>query len=522
MSLFLNKITLLIGAAALLSVSTTMSQVYTSADFPHPSFGITEIESEELTEIKESTQFEKDLAETELVNLIEENSMAFWVSCPNCEGGFQGGLLRWKAEEANKVYCHYCGLTYPNEKYPENRVQEIHNGTGDIQKLSYYEDERDKQRYYFSAKVRNARFIRLLEVVYNFARIYAATGEIPYARRAALLLNRMAVVYPKLLPHAGLPNDGGPSRFTDLSLPHEYYSGKIWDWWYAEIPWQCAEAYDLIYSSGELEKLSKELGVDVKERIENDLLRKSVEFVLEFSSILSNAEINTMTSMVAVGRAIGEPSYVHEAIQRAKELLQWHFFRDGIWMEFSTYHFDVVEQYLSLMRSVRGYSDPSGYMDPIYGTHFNKFDPDQEFPQLKLAQSSIYAIFQPDGFMPSTGDTKYNDRNWFSPPGKEISPFSGSGMTGPGLNEFLPPLMNSISGILPGTDYAWLGMGSGTNQMQVGLNFCESAGHVHYDGLNLSIFAFGHQLLPDLGYTHTKMRWWSWGTMAHNTVLVMD
>jgi len=515
----IKKINIVVQLLSIIFASFTSGQTYSSEDFSHPSFSETNFSKEELVDLLKVTEDERNMPENELISLIEDKSMAFWVSCPNCEGGFQGGILSWNSDDPQKVSCNHCKMTYPNDVYPENKVQEIRDGTGNIQELAYYENPESKQRHYFRAKARNGQFIHLLGVMYNFARIYNTTADKQYARKTALLLSRMAEVYPKLLPHAGIPNDGGPNRFTDLSLPHEYYSGKIWDWWYAEIPWQCAAAYDLVYNSGELEKLSSEVGIDVKNRVENDLLRKSVEYVLENPSILSNAEISTMTSMIAVGRAIGEPGYIHEAIHRAKELLDWHFFRDGMWMEFCYYHIWVVNHYLRLEQSIQGYSDPSDYADPVYGTHFDNFNPLKEFPQLKLAKTSFYSMYQPDGFFPSTGDTKYNDRNWYQS-WTNNNDITRPVMTGPSLKFDLDPFENSSSGILPGAGYSWLGMGSGINQIYAGLNFCETAGHVHYDGLNLSIWAYGHQLLPDLGYTHTRMRWWSWGTIAHNTVLV--
>lgn len=114
-------------------------QTYSSPDFPHPSFADSEISNEKLIELLEATERERKMSEDELVNLIEEKSMAFWVCCPNCEGGFQGGMLQWKPNDPHQVYCPYCGLTYPNEKYPDNKVQEIRDGLGNIQKF-YYND----------------------------------------------------------------------------------------------------------------------------------------------------------------------------------------------------------------------------------------------------------------------------------------------------------------------------------------------------------------------------------------------
>ena len=490
-----------------------------STYFPHPSFGDTSLSPEKVKGLIPSLQKELAMPESDLVRSIEPLSMAYWVGCPNCEGGFQGGILRWTPDDPKHVFCAFCKMTFPNDKYPEDKAEEYVDSTGTRQHLKYYEDSVSKQRYHFSAKVRNGQFIHLLGVLYNFARMYAATGEEVYSRRAALLLNRMAEVYPHLLPHAGLPYDGGPSRFTDLSIPHEYYSGKIHDWWYAEIPWQCAEAYDLIYGSGELERLAAELKLDVKARIEKDLLRRSVEFVLEFNSLLSNAEINTMASMVAVGRAIGEPRYIHEAIHRAKALLDWHFFRDGMWMEFSEYHLAVVVHYQRLMRAISGYSDPPDYVDAQYSTHFDHFNPQTEFPILNESVASYYRMFQPDGYPPSIGDSEYMDRIW--PEQDHCSDEATSPvMVGPCFDRTLPPKERTVPGLLPGVGYAWLATGENDRQFYAGFNFCETAGHTHADGLNLSIHAFGHQLLPDLGYTHTKMRWWTWGTLPHNTVMV--
>jgi hypothetical protein len=304
-----------------------------------------------------------------------------------------------------------------------------------------------------------------------------------------------------------------------LKLPHEYYSGKFRHWWYQEIPWQTTEAYDLIFHSGELEKLSNEVGLDVKKRIENDLFRKSVEFVLEFSSLLSNVEMNTMACMIAVGRAIGEPRYVHEALHRVNEFLEWRFSRDGTWMEFSGYHFPVIDQILNLNRVVRGYTDPPGYIDPKYHNRYEEVNLEKSFPMVFSYNTKIYDMYYPNGVMPSLGDTFYkvSGQNSHKPASENV--FFRQ-MPGPTLERELIPLKESKSGILPGPGYAWLGMGKGADQVQAHLNFSETAGHAHDDGLNLTLFALGHQMLPDLGYTQTKMRWWTWGTLAHNTVLV--
>ncbi len=56
--------------------------------------------------------------------------------------------------------------------------------------------------------------------------------------------------------------------------------------------------------------------------------------------------------------------------------------------------------------------------------------------------------------------------------------------------------------------------------MQAQLHFSGAYGHSHHDNLNLTLFAKGSEMLPDLGYTWTQMRHWTLCTPGHNTVVV--
>ncbi|MFW6599950.1 heparinase II/III domain-containing protein [Propionibacteriaceae bacterium Y2011] len=58
------------------------------------------------------------------------------------------------------------------------------------------------------------------------------------------------------------------------------------------------------------------------------------------------------------------------------------------------------------------------------------------------------------------------------------------------------------------------------NPSQAYLQFTPKYGHNHWDPLDLSLYAEGQELLPDLGYSHTRYRQWSVCTLAHNTVTV--
>lgn len=74
---------------------------------------------------------------------------------------------------------------------------------------------------------------------------------------------------------------------------------------------------------------------------------------------------------------------------------------------------------------------------------------------------------------------------------------------------------------------AMLRSGEGENERVVWLDYDAGGGHGHFDGMNLGMFAFGLDLLPDFGYPPVQFGGWDsprarWYVMtaAHNTVVV--
>ena len=74
---------------------------------------------------------------------------------------------------------------------------------------------------------------------------------------------------------------------------------------------------------------------------------------------------------------------------------------------------------------------------------------------------------------------------------------------------------------------ALLRSGKGKNERVVWLDYDAGGGHGHFDGMNLGMFAFGLDLLPDFGYPPVQYGGWDspharWYLMtaAHNTVVV--
>jgi oligo-alginate lyase len=74
---------------------------------------------------------------------------------------------------------------------------------------------------------------------------------------------------------------------------------------------------------------------------------------------------------------------------------------------------------------------------------------------------------------------------------------------------------------------ALLRSGNGENERVVWLDYDAGGGHGHFDGMNMGVFAFGLDLMPDFGYPPVQYGGWDsprarwyFMTAAHNTVVV--
>ncbi len=281
------------------------------------------------------------LSEGEMLALIPTRSGFLFVGCPNCDEGTQEGELSWNITTPEHVFCRYCGMRFPNEKFPDTGVLKAVNPLGEVQEYPYWEDE-NGYRYFFKAKGWYVARGYFSNVALSFAQLYYLTGESKYARRAALILDKFALVYPGYCVTNDYPGRQ-KSLFEKNEPPYPYWGGKWNRWFYGDIPTDLARAYDVIYDSGELEKLSVEQNADVKGRIENDFFRAAVEFVCTYPIYLSNMDPTIHRGLITVGRVIGEPDYIHDAVDRIKQLFDKRFFFDGVWKECAvSYHNQTI------------------------------------------------------------------------------------------------------------------------------------------------------------------------------------
>ncbi|MBM4082048.1 MAG: hypothetical protein FJ278_20245, partial [Planctomycetes bacterium] len=267
--------------------------------------------------------------------------------------------------------------------------------------------------------------------------------------------------------------------------------------WHApsdDMPAGVIECYDLVYDSPAFDKLSQERGYDVRKRFENDFLRDTFAAVSAHPNHVNNY-VAYLSVAAHIGRVMGEPRFVHWAFHWMKQNVYAGCFYDGMWHESPSYHYMTTSGLRSCFESVRGYSDPPGYVDPTDGTRLENLDPDKDVAFWAKVRHAPEALDFPNGCSTPVHDT------W-------------------GGTRASKPRDQTVSTILPGFGHASLGRGAGPNQMQAQLHFSGGYGHHHLDNLHLTLFAKGREMLSDIGYTWTSIRWWTTSTFSHNTVTV--
>jgi hypothetical protein len=455
------------------------------------------VSPQDIPRLLSATAFVRGLDEGALIQLVPAQSGLHFVGCPNCTGGRQENQLTWNPEQPDELACRYCNHRYPSEKYPTADAVVVRNPRGEEVRFPYWAND-NGYRYFFQAHRDDEVRDYLADRTQDLALLYIATNDRAHARRAAVLLDRFAQVFPGWCYHYDYPFQ--QKQIYDGEVrPEKFRSGfrtARWTWWaYLDIPLPLVRAYDWIRDSDVFQELSSQRGLDVAARIERDLFRNAGEQVLANPDPLSNMSPSAWRSLVELGRVIGEPRYVHEPVRRLRRLVDTQFFYDGAWSEGSPdYASQTVGGLEQVLTALKGYSDPPAYTDPQDGSRFDHLDLAASFPALRQARSTLQKMRLPNGRALPIHDTWPRNRR------------SAHGST--------------EAYLLPALGHACLGGGTGNQQTQFHLTWSGGYGHDHADNLSLLLFSRGREMLSDLGYTHTAYRAWTLATAAHNTVVI--
>ena len=433
--------------------------------------------------------------EEDLLSFVPEHGYASCCECPSCYGGVQGsGIFDWSIDRPEVLKCRYCGeVALPNRKYEETHTLAGENRLGEEIRLPYYMNEDRHIPHFFSMHLLYYRRQWLLERCILLGKAYQVTGNEIYARSLVLVLDRFSQVYPH---YPALHNRSSRTvRFSETQDPPFSWDAGRWGYFHNEIPKDVIAAYDMVFHSPEFDRLSEVRGYDIREKLVDDFFRKTYEVAAASTFHVGNVVGYDVTGVALLGRVIDDPGYVHRAFGWMKQNVDEGFFCDGWWHEAPSYHYMTVGGLRQAFDSVRGYSDPPGYVDPIDGTRLDDTNPEEELPFWRAVQRAPEALSFPNGASTPVHDT------WAGEKRSE-------------------PRSRTASTIAPAYGHASLGRGVNGDQMQAQLHFGGTHGHHHFDNLNLTLFAKGSEMLPDLGYTWTQMRCWCAATAGHNLVVV--
>jgi hypothetical protein len=434
-----------------------------------------------------------NMSDPEVLAFIPDKPFAAYSKCPKCYGGVQGNhTFKWEIARPDEMKCRYCGTVFPNEDYPEEQSLTGNNGLGEKVTYKYFRNEERGESHFLSANLCRWRRNWLMAQCEALGKTYQVTKDEKYARRAVLLLDRLAQVYPHYPVIQNLP---WVFKFCESQkAPWRWDSGR-WGYFHNELPRSAINTYDLVYHSEEFDQLSKQREYDVRKKLINDFFVPTFDALAAQPNHIYNVVGYDVASAALLGRVINRPRYVHWAFDWMKRNVNASFFYDGLYKEAPSYHYMTLGGLRFAFDCVRGYSDPPDYKDAVDGTRFDNLQPEKELPFWARVQHAPEVLDFPNGCSTPVHDTHPYERR-------------------------SKPRNETVSTIAPGFGHASLGRGKGPHQMQAQLHFSGSHGHSHFDNLNLTLWAKEREMIPDIGYTWTKMRYWPTSSVGHNLVVI--
>jgi len=445
--------------------------------------------------LKKSVEPLMQMSLKEVIAEVPEEAGIFFIGCPNCHSGAEEvNVLGWKPGMGSKVRCNYCGMVFPNKQFPNNRERVIIAPGGARQVYRYYEDS-SGYPYYFEAHAWYEKWLWIRPLAEKLAQLWYVTKDNAYGDRAAAIAGRFAQVFPGYAIRYDYPSK--PVQFfpADQKWPYEGltpYRGAKWSWWaYMGIPAKLANTYDILMSGYDWRRMDRWIGPETNNKIVRDLLRLGYEFTISNPETYSNMSCGMYADMIRVGRILGDPSIVHEAVKRFREFFPKGFFADGWWKEGTTsYHDQTIGSLKMVVDVLEGYVDPAGWKG-------------ERFDHLDLAkETSLYGkalLVSREAVLPNGRKIPIND-TWGFDRGEKTD--------------------STVSRLWPALGNAAVGTGQGDNQVMLNVNWSGNYGHSHYDNGSIILYAEGQELLSDIGYTHSKYRGWTIHTASHNTVVI--
>lgn len=389
------------------------------------------------------------------------------------------------------------------------------------------------------------------------------TGDKRYAHKAAILLDRIADVYPDMdwKPYADkgwYHSDGG----THLGK----IAGSIWE---TEVVQHFAESYDKILSGtldspelfAFLQRQSQKYRLPGAKGSREQFIRNVDQRILHtaFDAVMSK-QIRGNQGMHQL--AVAMCAIALNTEPQTSKWLQWLFEPDGgaiPGLMISQFDRDGTSN-----EGAPGYALMWGRLITRLGTWLSGYPTYTrnnifaDYPQFRAAFLAAYRMAALGVAIPNIGDsgaTGLVTTNLVDPgfmalgyyftrdPEIAIAAYRANGNSAAGLGRDIysadPDALSREIGeigskagprpqggyLMSGFGLALLEVGTGSHSVALACNYGRTGMHAHPDMLNYDLFAFGNWMMPDHGYPEFATRWpsnteWTGSTISHNTVFV--
>lgn len=473
--------------------------------------------------------------------------------CPeHGEDVFKSGAYPWILDLSQpfKVKCPVGGEVYPSNDYESYYLSDFKEKKDWDTK--YVDDgwgwvSPEGERYWFVAYANHWIWHRHVNsAIVNLGRAYLLTGDKRYAHKAAVMLYRLAEVYPEM-------DYAAQSRYGLMSkAENREYKGKVVNAiWETGFIRNAAEAYDAIWNSIDDDKVLQQLygksGEEIRSFIEANLLEEAVDAYSE-RKILGNYGMHQSALMYVLlaRQQMDTEKYIHLIVDEPgngrgytgmRYALYNSIFRDGQAFESPGYNLIWVSKFADLSELLKKggvdlYQDPrlkKVFDGPLDVIATGKYTVDWGDTGSTLGDAlgrnpnvyqEAYNVYE---------DPRYLD--WLASAnragGKVYSDFNSL------FRDVLPETqaLPDKRAVAPQKSRLLAGYGLGilndqNDQTALAFTYGMHFAHYHWDFLNFELFANGQKMMPDLGYPDAMNAYvqevytWSNNTVNHNTVVV--
>lgn len=455
------------------------------------------------------------------------------------------------------VTCPIGGESYPSNDY----AAFYRSGCKDRSLLTgpYADDGRgwvgpNGQRYWFVAHANHFLWYEhessphpnIMTGLAALGRAYLLTGDARYAHKAAVLLRRIAEVYPNM-------DYESQSRYGQLMAEKDgsRYTGKVLNAiWETYLVAQFGETYDAIWPSidgdAALQKLYGSNGAGIRASIEANILEDGMDAFYE-KRVRGNYGMHQRALLLlAVVRQHGDNKrYLADVLDRPegsvylglKPALNTLVWRDGQPYESPGYNLTWVQNLNELTKLLPKLGVDISTLPRlrrVYDAPLNSIVIGRHTPAIGDSTSVYGGVIGEDVGVYQQAYRLYGDPRY-------AQFLAGIGAGGEkGFRDFssllYPPIGSAASPtdgrrVAPQPSRLLTGFGLGilnnaADDVGVSLYYGQHVNHRHFDRLHFDLYANGQPMTPDLGYPDAMNEFvssiytWSLHTISHNTVTV--